>query len=639
MERRIVFSLLLGTFSDASLQMRPTLLRRLDTSTQQEVLPGPMFRQTQHDALYAFFRATEMDSEASRPLHNWFDEVAGFPALHYCNFTGVGCDEDLFVSTLDLNGTMLAGEIPNTIGDLSRLLRFRVVNNTIGGLIPQSLAQISGLRNLHLGHNSLSGTLPDFSASSLRILIIDRNSLTGMVPETLCHLRELSVLDLSGSTKLIGSLPSCLGDLTFLSQLRIRDSGLTGSVPAKLCNERVMNGLSPNTFGCDAVGCAAGSFQPKGGRQRSSDTACETCDVPSNVIGASVCQWYEPLPRRAPSSPFPSSSVSLAPSASPSPKPRDSVVGIVQPSGAQGSPQATGIISGCIVLAAVCVALGAAVLWKARSRRPLMRTDEKGKQGQRPIDDKKSDASESLSFVLSPVASDTSETPTATFLRRFYLEGDDMTHEEKSMVNRNGRASILKTPMLASRAATPFPSRRVRFRLPPEPLSWSSDSDEESTIMIKDSQKPPPLNKDDAEAWASWIMNPVFVGACSPLSCTQPVREETDEELDFPPSADSSFNSMSPILPQAENISSDFYFGGPGTASQVVSPGNEPTIGIQDRNRGDDSDDAVVLEIDAAPVTKISQDRGVLCESSIAPQVSADDDDESTGLGPGMAEI
>jgi hypothetical protein len=243
MVRFIAFSLLLGTVADASIQMRPVLLRRLDTSIAEDSLPGPiMFHQAQQNALYDFFVSTKMNSELSRPHHNWrFLEGTKFPWLHYCNFTGVSCDEDLFVSSLDLIETMLAGTLPLSMGNLTRLVRFRAFNNTIGGSIPQSLAQISGLRNLNIGHNSLSGILPDFSGSSLQRLILDRNSFTGTVPETLCNLNELSALDLSGSTKLFGSLPSCLGNLTFLSKLRIADSGLTGSVPTNLCNERLMN--------------------------------------------------------------------------------------------------------------------------------------------------------------------------------------------------------------------------------------------------------------------------------------------------------------------------------------------------------------------------------------------------------------
>jgi hypothetical protein len=401
--------------------------------------------------------------------------------------------------------------------------------------------------------------------------------------------------------------------------------------------------LSPNTFGCDAIGCAAGSFQRRGGRQTSNETACEACDVPSNVIGASVCQWYHPLPRQKPALASESIAVSVAstaspsfpPTASPSSKARDYVDGIVQPSGAQGSPPARGIISGCLVASFCFVVLGAAILWKARSRRPLMHTDENGDQGKRPTDDKNLDADELSSFAPGPEGVDARATSRST--RRFYLEGDE------TIANHHGRGSILKTSMLETISADRSPNRRVRFRLP-EPLPWSSDSDEESVILIHDRQQSPSM-MGDAEAWVSWIMNPVFdpMSACTPLGCTPPVHEEIDEEVHRSPSTDSSINSMSPILPQDENTSSDVDFGAPETEPQVVPLDHEATLGIQDWRRGDDSDDVVFLEIGAVPATEKSKERRVSSKLFIVPQVSADDDDglyqAGSEYGPGMAEI
>jgi hypothetical protein len=461
--------------------------------------------------------------------------------------------------------------------------------------------------------------------------------------------------------------------------------------------------LSPNTYGCDAIGCATGSFQRRGGRQTTSDTACEACDVPSNVIGASVCQWYQPLPQPLPRQkvalPSQSITVSLAPTASPSSKARDdSVDWIVQPSGAQDSPPARGIISGCLVASVCFVVLGAAVLWKARSRRLLMYTDANGYQGERLTDDKKSDASESSSFAAVSEGADASATSRST--QRFFLEGDDMAFEENIITNHHGRPSILKTPILESTSSEDRSlNQRVRFKLPeplplsdselPEPLPWS-DSDEESVIMTKDHQQSPEVTG-DAEAWVSWIMNPVFdsISACSPLDCTPAtVHVEIDKELERSPSTDSSVNSMSPILPRFTNTSSDPELGAPETTPQVVSPEHEPTMGIQDRHRGDDSVDAVYLgapettpqvvspeheatmgiqdwhrgddsvdavyleigavpvylEMGAVPATERSQESGVLSQSSIVPQVSTDEDDDGLNLagseyGPGMYEI
>lgn len=400
--------------------------------------------------------------------------------------------------------------------------------------------------------------------------------------------------------------------------------------------------MSPNAFGCDAVGCAAGSFQRRGGRQTANDTACETCDVPSNVIGASVCQWYEPLPRQKPALPSESITVSLAPTASPSSNARDdSVDGIVQPSDAQGSsPPAREIISGCLV---AFVVLGAAALWKVRSRRPVMYTDANEDQGEQPTDNKKLDTGESSSLAAVSEGADASATSRST--QRFYLEGDDMAFEEKSTANHHGRPSILKTPILESTSTVDRSlKQRVRFRLS-EPLPWS-DSDEESVIMIQDHQQSPAVTG-DAEAWVSWIMNPVFdsMSACTPLDCTPPVHEEIDKDLDRSSSTDSSVTSMPPILPRFENTSPDLNFGVRETAPQVVSPKHEATMGIQDWHRGVDSDDAVFLEIGAVSATERSLESGALSQSFIVARVSADDDDDDglyqagSEYGPGMYEI
>jgi hypothetical protein len=274
-----------------------------------------------------------------------------------------------------------------------------------------------------------------------------------------------------------------------------------------------------------------------------------------------------------------------------------------------------------------------------------MYTDANEDQGERLSDDKKLDVGESSSFAAFSEGGDASAASRST--QRFYLEGE---FEEKNITNRHGRASILKTPMLESTsAAVRSPNQRVRFRLP-EPLPWS-DSDEESVITIKDCQQSPALTG-DAEAWVSWIMNPVFnsMSACTPLDCTPAtVHVEIDKELDRSPSPDSSANSMSPILSRFENTSSDLELRAPETTPQVVSPEHEAIMGIQDWHRGDDSDDAVFLEIAALPTTERKQESGLLSQSSIAPQVPADEDDEDedddgmyqagSEYGPGMYEI
>lgn len=629
MGQGIIVLFLLGTLVDSSWQLQATHLRRMDLSTPY---PGPMFRQSQYDALYAFFVATQMESLASRSLHNWFPvQVSDSSTVNYCNFSGVGCDADFFVNTLDLNETMLAGELPETMGELSRLVRFKAFNNSIGGTLPESLAQVTSLKTLNLGHNTLSGPLPDFSGSSLERLILDRNAFNGTVPETLCALQRLSALDLSGSTKLRGNLPSCLGDLTLLSKLRVSDSGLTGSVPEQLCGERVMNGLRNNTFGCDAIGCTAGSFQHRLGRQINNDTACEECDVPSNVIGASLCQWYEPLSRQktpemhAPSFVTPSP-FSPAPSLQPSTA-RDTVVGgIIQPVVRQQGPRIGGVVSG--VLAALAfIALIATFVWKVYSKQAQIPEDSTECKG--------GDHGELTQLHLD-------ETISSTF--RFYLKGDDIIEDNASVITHNGQVHDAKEShgdtLKGISVTTPF-SRKVRFVLP-EPLAWASDeSSEEDSITVKDGQQKPPTLAGDAEAWVSWIMNPVFdvAGSCSPSACTTFVLQETDEEVAISPSANSSANSLSPIL-QHDTMPSELFLS---TASKQ----QEPTLGIQHLRRDDDND-VVLLEVGTIPLER-TRKTVMPFESSILRQVyeeavgGGNDDDymygDASNYGPGMAEI
>ena len=268
--------------------------------------------------LEAFYRATHMNFNRTRGLHNWFQNGFSSTDDSYCSFSGVGC-HDSYIVSLELEAMELTGTLPDRFDELPRLRLLRLFNNSIGGPIPESLARVSTLYHLNIGHNMFTGRLPSFvGAPLLRRLILDRNALTGEIPESYCKLTDLVNLDLSTNTKLRGSIPDCLGALTQLGDLGLTNMGLTGSVPDALCVEREMNGLTPNTFGCDGIVCSAGTYQRWGGRQRSEGSSCKECDVPSNVIGGSTCQWVDAINVGIDDSEAPSSEPSVAPSVRPS---------------------------------------------------------------------------------------------------------------------------------------------------------------------------------------------------------------------------------------------------------------------------------------------------------------------------------
>lgn len=247
--------------------------------------------ENQFAALASIYNATGMQFEGnhSRSWMNTGDQGSG---KDYCQNDGVLCDRNGFVLAIDLRSQGLNGTIPNEIGSFLHLRALRLSDNELRGTLPSHLMNMTALRYLNLGRNHLSGIFPHFNAmSALHRLILGQNSFSGTIPNSICELSNLEALDISSCTKLYGTLPPCLEDLPALNYLKITDVGLTGTVPTGLCDGRSMNGLDPNPFGCDAIGCAAGSFHRDSGRQAEEGDPCSICQVPSNALSSSTCQW------------------------------------------------------------------------------------------------------------------------------------------------------------------------------------------------------------------------------------------------------------------------------------------------------------------------------------------------------------
>lgn len=264
-----------------------------------------------------------MNSSVSRPLHNWFLSDSDTKGSGYCNFTGVTCSEDKYVTALNLNGTGLVGSFPSSLTKFEHLRRLLLWKNNLFGEIPSSIATLKYLRHLELGNNKLDGSIPSAlgSLSMLLRLKLEGNTLKGTIPSQICNMSRLVTLDISKNANIQGTLPSCLGNLLDLKILRVQDVSLTGSVPLQLCDGRSLDGIGPNLFGCDGVACRAGSFEVSFGRQTDGQT-CQFCPVASNVIGSTSCRFVETretfAPSQSPSSNIPSEVATEAPSFSPS---------------------------------------------------------------------------------------------------------------------------------------------------------------------------------------------------------------------------------------------------------------------------------------------------------------------------------
>ena len=153
----------------------------------------------------------------------------------------------------------LHGEIPNSLGDLTKLEVLNLSHNRISGSVPAGLRHLPKLRQIKLNGNHLDGAIPPLLGvplgnvpSPLEILDLSENLLSGTVPAALGRLARLETLNL-GYNQLEGGIPSDLGNLSKLATLDLSNNRLSGDIPAELGDIASLNTLrlSGNPFGPD----------------------------------------------------------------------------------------------------------------------------------------------------------------------------------------------------------------------------------------------------------------------------------------------------------------------------------------------------------------------------------------------------
>ncbi|KAJ8631122.1 hypothetical protein MRB53_024445 [Persea americana] len=129
----------------------------------------------------------------------------------------------------------ITGEIPSSLGSLTKLMSLVLIENSLTGELPSSLGNLGGLKQLVLAENRFSGQIPASLGGLRELLILDfsRNFLSGPFPSTFGGLFSLLKLDLS-SNLLDGKLPMELGQLRNLTLLDLRNNRFSGGLPPSL---------------------------------------------------------------------------------------------------------------------------------------------------------------------------------------------------------------------------------------------------------------------------------------------------------------------------------------------------------------------------------------------------------------------
>ncbi|XP_024532303.1 leucine-rich repeat receptor-like serine/threonine-protein kinase BAM2 [Selaginella moellendorffii] len=155
-----------------------------------------------------------------------------------CSWTGIQCDDDGFVSALNLGGKSLNGSLSGLpLARLRHLVNISLEQNNLAGPLPPELSLLPRLRFLNISHNNFGYGFPaNLSAiATLEVLDTYNNNFSGPLPPELGALQSIRHLHLGGSY-FSGAIPPELGNLTTLRYLALSGNSLTGRIPPELGN-------------------------------------------------------------------------------------------------------------------------------------------------------------------------------------------------------------------------------------------------------------------------------------------------------------------------------------------------------------------------------------------------------------------
>ncbi|XAR58763.1 Non-specific serine/threonine protein kinase [Bertholletia excelsa] len=167
----------------------------------------------------------------------------GWNGSNPCIWTGISCDKEGHIITIDLSSKGLVGELPPELTTLSHLKGLLLQRNHISGTLP-SLTDMPSLQKVMLEGNNFSSVPQSFlkGLTSLVHLSIGENiNLPPWpFPEGLKDSSMLTEIEME-AMGLTGQIPDIFGSFPTLQELRLSYNNLTGPLPPSLAKTEIVS--------------------------------------------------------------------------------------------------------------------------------------------------------------------------------------------------------------------------------------------------------------------------------------------------------------------------------------------------------------------------------------------------------------
>ncbi|KAG5613497.1 hypothetical protein H5410_024778 [Solanum commersonii] len=175
-----------------------------------------------------------MVAPGTSALLDWNNNT-NYPFSH-CSFSGVTCNNNSHVISINITNVPLFGTIPPEIGLLQNLENLIIFGDNITGTLPLEMSQLSSIKHVNLSYNNFSGPFPReilLGLIKLESFDIYNNNFTGELPIEFLKLKKLETLHLGGNY-FHGEIPEVYSHIVSLKWLGLEGNSLTGKIPKSL---------------------------------------------------------------------------------------------------------------------------------------------------------------------------------------------------------------------------------------------------------------------------------------------------------------------------------------------------------------------------------------------------------------------